>query len=53
MVTMSTQRAIGSGPSKGICSQNESQDTEGTRPTQLLPGLKKIAIAVAQAGKYN
>jgi hypothetical protein len=27
MVTMPTQRAIGSGPSKGICSQNESLDS--------------------------
>ena len=31
MVTMPTQRAIGSGPSKGICSQNESLDTEDSR----------------------
>jgi hypothetical protein len=38
MVTMPTQRAIGSGPSKDICSQNARQNTDARSIIHLFAG---------------
>jgi len=45
MVTMPTQRAIGSGPSKDICSQNAGLNTgEARSPPSYLPAKMRVAV---------
>jgi hypothetical protein len=51
---MPKQRVIGLGPSKGICSQNESLDTKDTRPTTHLYGWRNYSrIAEDSFGKED